>query len=167
MDPSGGCRVCVWQGWSPPPPLECGWRHTGNVQGGGGGACECPRVGVFFNLSEGGWRHADNVQEGGGGYLWISKSGGVFQFFEGQMTSGGAYCDCLHPPPPFRKSCIRAWTPPPPLSKILHPPLIWVCTRTSTWTIGVYYINAYISRPIHAYCIHAPIHALHVSCNTF
>ena len=30
----------------------CGWRHTGNVQGGG--ACECPRVGVFFNFFEGG-----------------------------------------------------------------------------------------------------------------
>ena len=27
----------------------CGWRHTGNVQGGGG-ACECPRVGAFFKL---------------------------------------------------------------------------------------------------------------------
>ena len=26
----------------------CGWRHTGNVQGGGG--CECPRVGAFFKL---------------------------------------------------------------------------------------------------------------------
>ena len=45
------------------PPLECGWRHTGNVQGGvlvnvqeGGG--------VFSNFSEGGWRHADNVQGG-------------------------------------------------------------------------------------------------------
>ena len=32
----------------------------------GGGACECPRGGVFFNFSEGGWRHADNVQGGGG-----------------------------------------------------------------------------------------------------
>ena len=27
---------------------------------GGGGACECPRVGVFFKFSEGGWRHADD-----------------------------------------------------------------------------------------------------------
>ena len=74
-DPGGG-----WQGWSPPPPpelvpiktyckvfvtgpiapppLECGWRHTGNVQRGGGGAC-----------------------------LRMSKSGGVFQFFGGRMTS--------------------------------------------------------------------------------
>ena len=31
----------------PPLDLECGWRHTGNVQGG---ACECPRVGAFFKL---------------------------------------------------------------------------------------------------------------------
>ena len=48
-------------------PLECGWwRHTGNVQGGGGGgACECPRVGMFFKFWEGGWRHAGNVQGGG------------------------------------------------------------------------------------------------------
>ena len=30
----------------------CGLRHTGNAQGGG--ACECARVGVFFNFSEGG-----------------------------------------------------------------------------------------------------------------
>ena len=47
-----------------PFALECGWwRHTGNVQGGGG-ACECPRVGVFFKFWEGGWRHAGNVQGG-------------------------------------------------------------------------------------------------------
>ena len=36
----------------------------------GGGACECPRVGVFFKFWEGGWRHAGNVQGGGAcGYL--------------------------------------------------------------------------------------------------
>ena len=47
--------LCVWQGWSPRrPPLECGWRHTGNAQGGG--ACEC-------KFSEGRWRHSDNVQD--------------------------------------------------------------------------------------------------------
>ena len=28
-------------------------------KGGGGGACECPRVGVFFKIAEGGGRHAD------------------------------------------------------------------------------------------------------------
>ena len=60
----------------------------------------------------------------GVGCLWMSKSGGVFQFVGGRMTSrgqcprGGA-CECLHPPP-FRKSCIRAWigTPPPPKKKL-------------------------------------------------
>ena len=52
---------CAWPGPITPPPLECGWRHTGNVQGGGG-VCECPRVGVFYNFLEGGWRHANNVQ---------------------------------------------------------------------------------------------------------
>ena len=56
---------CAWPGPITPPPLECGWRHTGNVQGGVC-ACECPSVRVFFNFSEGGWRHADNVQGGGG-----------------------------------------------------------------------------------------------------
>ena len=66
MDPSGGSRVCVWQGWSPRRPL---WMTSHGQCPRGGGACECPRVGVFFNFSEGGWRHADNVQ-GGGGCLW-------------------------------------------------------------------------------------------------
>ena len=36
------CRPPTWPGPITPPPLECGWRHTGNVQGGA--ACECPRV---------------------------------------------------------------------------------------------------------------------------
>ena len=53
----------------------------------GGGACECPRVGVFFNFLEGGWRHTGNVQ--GWWCLWMSKSGCVFQFFGGRMTSHG------------------------------------------------------------------------------
>ena len=57
-------------------PLECGWwRHTGNVQGGGG-ACECPRVGVFFKFWEGGWRHAGNVQGGGGACGYLCKISG-------------------------------------------------------------------------------------------
>ena len=40
----------------------------------------------------------------------MSKSGGVLQFFGGRMTSRGQ-CPrgcVLHPPAPFRKSCIRA-----------------------------------------------------------
>ena len=53
--------------------------------GGGGGACECPRGGGCFSIS----RRADDVTR------TMSKGG------------GGA-CECLHPPP-FRKSCIRAW----------------------------------------------------------
>ena len=72
-----------------------GGRMTSRGQcprGGGVCACECPRVGAFFKL----------------------------------MTSRGqcprGCCECLHPaPPPFRKSCIRAWCsthpssdPPPP-----------------------------------------------------
>ena len=45
-----------------------------------GGACECPRVGAFFNLMTS----------------------------RGQCPGGGGACECLHPPPPFRKSRIRA-----------------------------------------------------------
>ena len=48
---------------SPPPPL--GMWMTSHGQCPRGGACECPRVGVFYNFLEGGWRHADNVQGGG------------------------------------------------------------------------------------------------------
>ena len=66
--PMQSVRDRSWQGPITPPPLECGWRHTGNVQGGC--ACECLRVGVLFNFSEGGWRHADNVQRGEG-CLWM------------------------------------------------------------------------------------------------
>ena len=43
-----------------------GGRMTSRGQCPRGGACECPRVGVFFNFPEGEWRHADNVQGGGG-----------------------------------------------------------------------------------------------------
>ena len=111
-----------WQGWSPPPwtcpdtenlwkvcvtgtdhpPLECGWRHTGNVQEWG-----------CFSI----FRRADDVtrtMSKGGGCLWMSKSGGVFQFSGGRMTSrgqcprGGGCLWMSLPPPPFRKSCIRA-----------------------------------------------------------
>ena len=57
----------------------------GNVQGGG--ACECPRVGVFVIF----WR-ADDVTR------TMSKG-------------GGCACECLDPPP-FRKSWIRACTGP-------------------------------------------------------
>ena len=45
-----GC-VCV-TGVITPPPL--GIWMTSHGQCPRGGACECPRVGVFFNLSEGG-----------------------------------------------------------------------------------------------------------------
>ena len=69
-------------------------------------ACECPRVGVFFNFLEGGWRHTDNIQGGGGGA-----------------------CEA----PPFRKSCIRACVPPiqvqtpPPTWMAGYGPDMWLC----------------------------------------
>ena len=46
-----GC-VCV-TGVISPPPLGM-WMTSHGQCPRGGGACECPRVGVFFNLSEGG-----------------------------------------------------------------------------------------------------------------
>ena len=52
---------------------------TSRGQGPRGGACECPRVGVFVIF----WR-ADDVTR--------TKSKG-----------GGGVCECLDPPPPFRK----------------------------------------------------------------
>ena len=59
---------CAWQGPTSPP-----WNVddvTRAVPKGVGGACECPRVGVLLNFSEGGWRHAGNAQ---GGCLWMSS----------------------------------------------------------------------------------------------
>ena len=54
----------------------------------------------------------------------MPKSGGVFQFSGGRMTSrgqcprGGCACECLHPPPPFRKSApvflLSKFRPPSP-----------------------------------------------------
>ena len=60
----------------------------GQCPRGGGCACECPRVGVFFKFSEVGWRHMSNVQ--GGGVL-----------VKNPVSAPG-------PPPPFQKSWIRA-----------------------------------------------------------
>ena len=57
---------------------------TRTMSKGGGGACECPRVGVFVIF----WR-ADDARR------TMSKGGGVL-------------VNVLTPPPPFRKSCIRA-----------------------------------------------------------
>ena len=73
------------------------------------GACECARVGVFFNFSEGGWRHADNDQ---GGCLWMSKSGGICHFLEG----GWRHADNVQ-----GGGCL--WMSWPPLQEILYPRL--------------------------------------------
>ena len=111
------CKVFV-TGTDRPPPLECGWPHIGNVQGGGG-ACECPRVGVFLNFSEGGWRHADNVE--GGLVLVNVQGGGVFQFSGGRMTS--------------RRQCPRGgglWNvSPPPSGNPVSAPVICVKFRAN------------------------------------
>ena len=60
------CKVCVTgTDHTPPPPPLGMWMTSHGQCPRGGGACECPRVGVFFKFPEGGWRHADNVQGGG------------------------------------------------------------------------------------------------------
>ena len=69
---SGGSMVYVCdRDRSPPPPWNVD--DVTRAMSKGGCACECSRVGVFFNFSGGGWRHADNVQGGGGGCLWMSS----------------------------------------------------------------------------------------------
>ena len=73
-----------------------------------GGACECPRVGAFFKLMTS----------------------------RGQCPRGGA-CECLYPPPPFRKSCIRAWCSTHPSSDPPPPP---------TWMAGYGPACTYYSR---------------------
>ena len=66
------------------PPLECWWRHTGNVQGG---AC--------VNFSAGGWRHAGNVQGGGACERGWWRHAGNVRGGGGEVIA----CECLHPPP--------------------------------------------------------------------
>ena len=59
------CKVCV-TGTDHPPPLECGWRHTGNVQGG-----------VLVNVQE--FRRADDVtrtMSKGGACSGVPRGGG-------------------------------------------------------------------------------------------
>ena len=102
MDPSGGSRVhvCVTGVITPPPPLGM-WMTSHGQCPRGGGACECPRVGVFFNFSEGGWRHADN------GWKILYPR--------------------LDPPPPFQKSWIRPCTPTPNEGvAYMYSPLRWL-----------------------------------------
>ena len=45
------CKVCVTGTDHPPPPWNVDDVTRARSKGG---ACECPRVGVFFNFSEGG-----------------------------------------------------------------------------------------------------------------
>ena len=67
----------------PPPPLECGWRHADNVQGGG--CLWMSKSGGVFQFSGG--RMTSRVTR------TMSKGGGVLVNV-------------------FRKSCIRACVPP-------------------------------------------------------
>ena len=108
------CKVCVTgTDRSPPPPLdlECGWRHTGNVQGG-----------VLVNVQGGCFsifRRADDVtrtMSKGCVCLWMSKSGGVFQIDDvtRTMSKGGGCAWCSthpssDPPPPDLDGWLRAW----------------------------------------------------------
>ena len=45
-DPSGGCRVCVCDRGDHLPPHLGMWMTSHGQCPRGGGACECPRVGV-------------------------------------------------------------------------------------------------------------------------
>ena len=99
---------------SPPAPLGM-WLTSHGQCPRGGGACECPRVGVFFNflraddvtrtMSKGGWVLV-NVQEWG----CFSISRRADDVTRTMSKGGVCACECLHPP--FRKSCIRACVPP-------------------------------------------------------
>ena len=63
----------------------------------------------------------------------------------GQCSRGGGACECLHPPPPFRKSCIRACVPPiqvetptpphPHLAGWLYGPAPYTCLHAPTTRI--------------------------------
>ena len=71
-----------------------------------GGAWECPRVGVFFNFSEGGWRHAANVQ------------GSIFRRADDvtrTMSKGGG-CLWMSSPPPLSGNPVSAPASPGPAS---------------------------------------------------
>ena len=108
------CKVCVTGTDHPPPPWNVD--DVTRAMSKGGGACECPRVGVFFNFSEGGWRHADNVQ-GGGVLVNVQEVGVSFNLSEGGWrhagnVQGGCACECLHPPPSGIP--VSAPGPPPP-----------------------------------------------------
>ena len=78
MSKGGGVLVNV-QEWG---RFSNWWRHTGNVQGGGG-ACECPRVGAFFKLMTS----------------------------RGQCPRGGCAWSSTHPSsdPPHLAGWLRAW----------------------------------------------------------
>ena len=60
-DPKNLCKVCVTGTDHPPPPWNVD--DVTRAMTWGGGACEYPSGDV--NFSEGGWRHAGNVQGGG------------------------------------------------------------------------------------------------------
>ena len=95
---------CAWPGpITPHPPWNVD--DVTRAMSKGACACECPRVGVFCNFSEGGWRHADNVQ--GGGVLVNVQEWGCFSIIRRaddvtrtMSKGGGGACECLHPPTP-------------------------------------------------------------------
>ena len=84
MDPSGGSRVCVWQGWSPRPPWNVDDVTRAMSKGG-----------VLVNVQEWGcfsiFLRADDVTRA--------------------MPKGGCLWKILYPrlDPPFQKSWIRPW----------------------------------------------------------
>ena len=88
----------------PPLDLECGWRHTGNVQGGGGVLVNVQGGGSIF--PEGRWRHADTMSPRGGA-CECPRVGAFFKLMtsRGQCPRGGGVrlvfpSSKFRPPPP-------------------------------------------------------------------
>ena len=125
-DPGGGI-----QGWSPPPPwtcppitpspLECGWRHTGNVQGAGCVLVNVQESGGVFQFFGGRMTSRGQCPRGGGCACECPRVGAFFKLMTSRGQCPRGCCECLHPAPPSGNPVsapgvppIQVQTPPPP-----------------------------------------------------
>ena len=118
---------CAWPGPITPPPPECGWRHTGNVQGGGvrlwmsksvgvfqffGGRMttrgQCPEWG-FFSI----FRRADDVtrtmSKGGGVLVNVLTPPPLQEILYPRLYSACSTHPSSDPPPPHLDCWLRVW----------------------------------------------------------
>ena len=78
---------------------------------GGGGACECPRVGGVFQIDD-----VTRAMSKGGGACECPRVGAFFQIDDvtRTMSKGGGVRLVFHPskfrPPPHLAGWLRAWT---------------------------------------------------------